>query len=453
MKSGSSRSFQKAFGSADVLALAFGSMIGWGWVMLCGKWASQGGMIGAMLAFAAGAVLCIFVGLTYAELTPAVMEPGGNVAFSRLAMGPLAALFSGLATSLAYLGVAAWEGPALISAVGYLVEVPRAGMLWQIQGVDVYLSETLFAILGTAALVWINIRGTKATAVFQTVATVGILLVGLLFLSGGVLFGKLENTGPMFTSVSGFMSVLLVVPAMFVGFDVIPQAAGEMSVPRKRIPRLLILSIIAASVWYILMILATCLSAPTDVREAGVIPVADSMAYAFGHPLWGQVCIIGALCGIVTSWNGFLFGSARCIYSMACAGMLPKALARTHQKYGTPYVAILFCGALCAAAAFLGAGALSWFANAASFGAVVMYLTVVLSFIVLRVRQPNLARPYKIRHARAIGVLALIVVCFFIYLYLPVGPSSLAGEEWTIVLGWFGLGILLFFIRKGMGTK
>ena len=243
------QNFQKAFRTGDVLALAFGSMIGWGWIMLCGKWAAQGGVIGAMLAFAVGALLCAFVGMAYAELTPAIPESGGSVAFSQRAMGTFAALIAGLATCLAYLGVASWEGPAFVSSIGYLIDVPKVGLLWTIQGVDVYLSKVLFSIGATVVLAVINIRGTKQTAVFQTVATIGIIVVGILFLTGGVLFGNAEYAKPLFTSVSGFMGVLLVVPAMFVGFDVIPQAASEMDVPLKRIPKLLILSIIAASLW------------------------------------------------------------------------------------------------------------------------------------------------------------------------------------------------------------
>jgi amino acid transporter len=62
----------------DVLALAFGTMIGWGWVMLAGEWVHKGGVLGAILAFVFGAILCIFVGLTYAEFTPALPLAGGE---------------------------------------------------------------------------------------------------------------------------------------------------------------------------------------------------------------------------------------------------------------------------------------------------------------------------------------------------------------------------------------
>ena len=444
----SDQTLKKSFRSIDVLALAFGSIIGWGWIMLCGQWAQQGGMVGAMLAFGVGALLCIFVGLTYAELTPAIPEVGGSVAFSRKAMGPFAALIAGLATTFAYLGVSSWEGPALTSAVSYLLPLPVFGYLWTIQGAEVYLSQVLIAVVAAGILTVVNIRGAKGTAVFQSVATGGILLVGLLFLGGGLTMGSLKYAKPLFTSFSGFTSVLLVVPAMFVGFDVVPQAASEMDVPLKKIPRLLILSIVAASLWYVLMILATCFSAPGEVRLNGDIPVADAMAYVFGSNIWGKICIVGALFGIITSWNGFLFGAARCIYSMACAGLLPRFLARLHPKYGTPYTSILFCGLVCMLTAFLGEGALTWFVNASSFGVTIMYLMVVLSFIVLRVKQPTLPRPYAVKHARVIGFLACLVVVFFVYLYLPTGPSSLSGIEWRMVLAWFSAGICLYFLCK-----
>jgi len=441
---------KRSFRAIDVIALAFGSMIGWGWVMLSGYWAVQGGMIGAMLAFAVGAVLCIFVGLVYAELTPAIPETGGGVAFAKRAAGSKGALIAGLATTLAYLGVASWEGPALVNSFNYLISIPKIGRIWTIQGVDVYWSWTIVALIATAILTYVNVRGAKSAAVFQTVATGGIIAVGMLLLSGGVLFGDVEYTRPLFTSVGGFMKVLLVVPAMFVGFDVIPQAASEMDVPLKKIPKLLIWSIIAAAMWYILMILATCLSAPEDIRVNGVIPVADSMAYAYGSPIWGKVCILGALCGIITSWNGFLFGSARCLYSMAKEGLLPAFLAKTHPKYQTPVNAVLFCGIVCAVTAFLGQGALTWFVDASSFGTVIMYAMVVMSFILLRRNQPELKRPYKIANARFVGVMSVLVVLFFVYLYLPFGPSSLTKVEWGMVLGWFIAGIALSLLgRKG----
>jgi amino acid transporter len=437
------QTLQRAFKTKDVLALAFGTMIGWGWIMLSGKWAADAGMLGAMGAYAIGAVLCVFVGMAYAELTPAIPCTGGGVVFSYKAMGYWPSVIAGLATSFAYLGVAAWEGPAFATAVDYVVPIPKFGLLWTISGFDVYATWALVGMVAAVIITYVNYRGAKASAIFQTIATTGLILVGIIFFTGGAFMGDLDYAQPLFTNVAGFAAVLLMVPAMFVGFDVIPQSAGEMNVPLKKIPSLLILSIIAAAAWYILMILATCISAPTSIRVGGIIPVADAMAFNFGNPIWGKICIVGALCGILTSWNGFLYGGARVIYSLANAKMLPAKLGKVHPVHGTPSNAILLCGIISTFSCLLGKGALVWFVNASSFGVVIMYTMVVLSFIFLRKNQPELARPYRVKHAGFIGTMGILVSAFFAYLYLPFGPAPLVAIEWTFVLVWFVIGGLL----------
>ncbi len=439
---------EKAFSTKDVLALAFGTMIGWGWIMLSGQWAVNAGMLGAILAYVIGAIMCIFVGLAYAELTPSLPVTGGSAVYSFKALGYWGSVLAGLAASFSYLGVAAWEGPALATAVDYIVEIPKKGYLWSIAGYDVYITWALVAIVAAVILTWANIKGASFAAVFQKTATLGIIVIGILFVCGSVVKGDPDYTHPMFTTVGGFMATMLMVPAMFVGFDVIPQSAGEMNVPLNKIPKILVISIIAAGLWYMLMIFATCMSAPEDIRVNGEIPVADAMAFAFGHPIWGKVCIVGALCGIITSWNGFIYAAARCLFAMANAKILPAGLAKLHPKYGTPYRTVLLCGILSLAACFLGKGALSWFVNASSFGVCIMYFMDVLAFILLRKKFPELQRPYKIKHMVPIAILAMCTVAFFIYLYLPFGPSALAGIEWLFVLGWFIAGGMLALWAK-----
>lgn len=444
---------QKSFGTKDVLAMAFGSMIGWGWIMLSGTWAREAGMLGAILAYGVCAILCICVGLVYAELTAAIPYTGGSVVFAFKSMGPRAAAVAGLATAFSYLGVAAWEGPAFASAIDYLVHVPQFGYLWTIRGYEVYISWALIAMAASVLITLVNIIGSKATAMFQTAATVGILIVGVLFIFGAVRFGSADNVEALFTTPAGFMSVMLMGPAMFVGFDVIPQSAGEMNVPLKKIPGILVVSIIGAAMWYMLMIFSTCFSAPGSLLSGASIPVADAMAYAFQNPVWGKICIIGALLGILTSWNGFMFGAARCLYSMARAGLLPEVLGKIDPKHGTPRNAILFCGFISTFSCVLGKSALTWFVNASSFSVVLMYGISVLAFVLLRRNQPDMIRPYKISNGKILGACAVLVVLFFLYLYLPFGPSSLDAVEWGMVIGWFLIGglVVMASLRKTRG--
>lgn len=77
----SNEDHKKVLSRLDVLFLAFGAMIGWGWVVLSGNWIIGAGTLGAMLAFVLGGVLVIFVGLAYAELASAMPTSGGALIY------------------------------------------------------------------------------------------------------------------------------------------------------------------------------------------------------------------------------------------------------------------------------------------------------------------------------------------------------------------------------------
>ncbi len=439
----------------DILALAFGTMIGWGWIMLAGTWVENGGVLGAILAFALGGVMAIFVGLTYAELTPALPLAGGELVFTYRTMGYKASWFTGWMITLAYLGVAAWEGPALANAISFLFNglLPKLGTLWQVHGSEVTGMFLIIACLGSVIMTVLNYRGAKASAIFQTTATIAMAIGGIAFFVTGTISGDIHNLTPLFTDGKGFVAVLLAVPAMFVGFDVLPQAAEEMNIPLGKIAKVMILAICLAAAWYIMMILGIALSAPSDViagfnADSSAVPVASSFAYVLGSPIFGKLMIIAAMCGILTSWNGFIVGASRVIFSMSRAKMLPPIFSKVHPKYGSPVAAILLVGIITFFSPMLGKGALSWFVDAAAFGTVVAYLMVSLSFLLLRKKEPNLKRPFKVAGGKIVGVLAVLVSLFFCTLYLPIySPTPLSTIEWILVGGWLILGAILYIIN------
>ncbi|MDO4545285.1 MAG: APC family permease [Bacillota bacterium] len=453
---GGRQELQKTLNMKDVLALAFGTMIGWGWIMLAGSWVGNGGTVGAILAFALGGIMSIFVGLTYAELTPALPLAGGELVFSYRAMGYNASWFTGWMITLAYLGVAAWEGPALSNALGFLFSglLPELGVLYELQGSEVTGIFLLIGCVGAVIMTLINYRGAKASAVFQTTATVAMAIGGVAFFVSGTVTGDITNLEPMFTDGKGFVAVVLAVPAMFVGFDVIPQAAEEMKIPLGKIGKVMIIAIVMAATWYIIMILGVAMSTPGDVlagynADPDAVPVANCFAYALGSPIFGKIMIIAAMCGILTSWNGFIVGASRVIFSMARAKMLPGIFAKVHPKFGSPVAAILLVGIITVLSPLLGKSALGWFVNAAAFGTVVAYFMVSLSFIILKKKEPDLDRPFKVKGGMAIGILAVVVALFFCSLYLPIySPTPLQPIEWCLVGGWIVLGIILFVANK-----
>ncbi|MEG0774882.1 APC family permease [Clostridium sp.] len=442
-------SLEKVYSKGDVLALAFGAMIGWGWVMLSGYWVEQAGWFGAVLAFLIGAVMCVFVGMCYAELTPALPCAGGGLVFAYRGLGYVAAWTAIWSTCFAYIGVAAWEGIAISTAINYIFPIPEWGYLWTVAGYKVYLSWSAVGIIIGLILIILNLKGGKSAALFQNIATIGLTLVGIVFVVGGIAKGDAQFMGDAVKNGKGIIAVLLMAPAMYVGFDVIPQSAEEMNIPKKQIGKILILSIFLAGFWYIAICFGVALAAPTDIRLNGAVPVADAAAYVFKNPLMGKFLILGALCGILTSWNGFIIGGARVLFAMGRAKMLPPVFGKVNPKTQTPYAAIILIGIICLLSPLLGKNALVWFVNASSFGVVITYLFVSLSFVALRKKEPNLERPFKVKHPKFIGYGAVIISIFFIALYLPGTPGGLVWPyEWGMIIAWVVLGIILAIMTK-----
>lgn len=435
----------------DTLALAFGAMVGWSWVILSGLWISNGGSLGAMLGFLLAGVPIMLMGLLYAELAAAMPVVGGEHEYSLQALGRHGSFVCTWAIVFVYASVCAFEAVALPTVIEYWFPDYRAGYLWTIAGWDVHLSWAGVGVAGAALITLVNYLGVKSSAVVQTTVSLLILAAGAMLIGGGLFAGSPQNLQPLLPEgIAGVFAVAVMAPFMFVGFDVIPQAAEEIHLPARSIGRVLVASIALALTWYLLVILAVALLVPADSLPApaggpgGRLVTADAASSAWG-PIGGNLLVLGGVGGIITSWNAFLVGGSRAIYAMATHGMLPGWLGKLHPKYRTPSNAILTLGLLTMAAPFGGRVLLVWIVDAGSFAVVIAYILVAVSFLRLRKTRPDMPRPFRLRHGEAIGWLALLGTFGLLLLYLPGSPSALLWPvEWGLVALWFVLGLAFY---------
>jgi len=438
--------FQRVLGSKDILALAFGAMIGWGWVVLAGNWVIMGGAVGAMLAFAIGGGAVILISLTYAELASAMPLTGGEHVYSHRALGMGASFFCTWAIILGYISVVAFEAVALPTVVEHLFPNYKVGLLWNFAGWDVYLSWALVGSVSAVVMTLVNIRGITTSALLQKIVTILILVAGIMLATGSLFNGDSANMEPLFVDgARGLLMVLIMTPFMFVGFDVIPQAAEEINLPYKQIGKILVFSVVMAVAWYIFMILSVSLALTPEENAASTLSTADAMTAVFGGSWAGKILVLAGIGGIITSWNSFMVGGSRAIFAMAHARMLPSFLAKLHPKYNTPVNAILMIGALSAIAPFFGRKSMVWLVNAGGLGIVAAYATVALSFIVLRKNEPEMDRPFKVANGMFVGYASLILSLGIIALYMPGSPAALVWPyEWVMVGGWGLLGLMFY---------
>lgn len=446
--------FDKVFSAWDILVIAFGAMIGWGWVVSTGDWIGRGGVIGAIIGFAIGGLMIFFVGLTYAELTSAMPQCGGEHVFSYKAMGPIGSFICTWAIILGYVSVVCFEACAFPTIIQYIYPGFLKGYLYTVAGFDIYASWLAVAVILSIFITYINIKGAKTAAMLQTILTAIIGGVGILLIVSSAITGDTSNLqGQLFVGDStgsilkAIISVAVVTPFFFIGFDVIPQAAEEINVPLKKIGKILILSIVLAVVFYALIILGVgYIMSPQDIlaSESGSgMVTADAMAKAFNSSIMSKVLIVGGMCGIVTSWNSFLIGGSRAMYSMAESYMIPRFFVKLHKKYKTPVNALYLIGALSVLAPFCGRKMLVWIVDAGNFGCCLAYCMVAISFIILRKKEPDMARPYKVKHYKIVGTIAVLMSGLMVAMYIiPNTGSTLVWQEVVMAGGWCVLGLV-----------
>lgn len=452
--------FARTLGKWDIAVVVFGAMIGWGWVVSSGGWIETGGAVGAALGFIIGGIMIFFVGRTYAELTSAMPQCGGEHVFCHKAMGTLGSFISTWAIILGYVSVVCFESCTLPMILSYLWPGFLQGYLYTVAGFDIYVTQLVVAIAAAILITYINIRGTKLAANVQAIFTIILAAVGILLVAASVFTGDVDNLGQQAfigddfkTAAVATMTVAMVTPFFFIGFDVIPQVAEEISVSLKKIGIIMLVAVTLAALFYASIIVAIGLVLTPDeivisMNGTGLV-TADAMAKAFSSTAMAKVALIGGLCGIITSWNSFMIGGSRSIYSMGESYMIPRTFGKLHKKYNTPVNALLMIGILSIIAPFFGRKMLTWIVDAGNFGCCLAYFMVVIAFLLLRKKAPDMERPYTVKRYKLVGAIALVMSGFMVVMYIIPGTgASLSWEEWIMVGGWIIAGVIASIYSK-----
>jgi len=446
---------KRAISGFGFFALAFGSMIGVGWITALGGWFEQAGPMGAMVAFAVGGALTLVIGLCYAEVTPMLPVSGGEVAYAYKAHGTSAAFVLGWTLAFGYLSVSAFEAISVGLVLSYLFPWIDAWPLYELAGSTVYGSHLLLALVFTGFITAINYFGVAIASKVQVALTALFLACAALFVAAGVANGHVANLQPYFgdaaegSGLGGILAVLVTVPFWYVGFDTIPQAAEERreGSPLRRLGTYLVLAIIGSTIFYVAVMLGAGMAGPWQDIVDEPLPTAAAFSSAFESHVLVRLVLVAGLIGLLTSWNGFFLAGSRVLFSLGRGRIIHSGLGQTHARYGTPARAVLFSGLVTLAAASLGRGAILAVVDVGSFCIALAFLGVALSFIRLRKAFPDMARPYRAPGGTVLGYVAATGSLFILAVMLaPGSPSRLVWPlEWAI-LGTLGIGGLSFWL-------
>jgi len=242
------------------------------------------------------------------------------------------------------------------------------------------------------------------------------------------------------TGVGGVMSGAAIVFFAFIGFDAVSTTAEETKNPQRDMPIGIIASLIICTILYVLMAAVI-----TGVRKYTTYfgdPAAVATAFA-GYP-WAQALIsAGAIAGITSVLLVFQLGQPRIFMAMARDGLLPQYFARIHPRFRTPHITTILTGIFVGSvAAVVDIGSLSDLTN---IGTLFAFILVCLGVMILRRKEPNRPRPFRVPMSPVFPILG-VIFCFILMMSLPL-------ETWILFFVWLIIGLTIYFFYGAWHSK
>src|ERR1700726_3539585 len=183
---------------ADYFALAFGTMVGAGWLVLMDDWLGRSGPLGAILGFALGGVLLLPVGYVYGQWVQRLPDAASEAAYTAQVFPPIVSFFTGWVMLLAYFIVCPWEAVAIGKVAAYIFPPLNSFALYSGAGQPVFLPRLLLGIAMTVFLAILNYRGIRLSATFQNWTTAIVLVIFIALLGISAWRGAKANFQPLF---------------------------------------------------------------------------------------------------------------------------------------------------------------------------------------------------------------------------------------------------------------
>ena len=428
-------SLKKTLGAFDLILLGIGCTIGTGIFVLTGIAAAEYAGPAISISYALAGLACMFAGLAYTELAAMVPVAGSAYTYSYIILGEFIAWLVAWGLILEYTVAAStvaagWSGyfVGILNSGGihlpeYLIKVPSEGGMINLPAICISL------FIGC-----LLIRGTKESIVVNRIL-VGVKLgVIFLFLAIAAPHIKMENYANFFPF--GWHGVSIGAATIFfayLGFDAVATTAEECKNPNRDLPIGIIGGLLICALLYIAVSLVL-----TGIVNFSELNNAEPMAYALrvnGSNIGSALVGTGAVTGMVAVLLVLMYGQSRIFFVMARDGLIPAAFGKLHKKFGTPYLGCIFL--TLAVAVISGFTPIQTMGQMSSLGTLFAFTVVSIGVLVMRIRKPNIERPFKCPAVFIVAPLAILSCGYLMYnLFLKTGK---------LFLIWFLISILVYF--------
>jgi len=431
----------------DYFALAFGTMVGVGWLVLMDDWLGRSGPLGAMLAFALGGILLLPVGYVYGQWVQRLPDAAGEAAYTAQVFPPLISYATGWMMLLAYFIVCPWEAVAVGKLAAYIFPSLNSIELYRVAGQPVFLPRLLLGVALTVFLAVLNYRGIRLSASFQnwTTGTVLLLFVVLLTISGTR--GTPANFEPLFRGapLASIVLTLQIVPYFMTGFESAPKVAEEArpGFPPTGFFKAIVMALFVGASFYVLAVAAVAYVFPWQGLVAKPFATAVAFEQALGARWPVRLILVMAMFGLFQCFNGNFVASSRLLFAYGRRRTIPAGFGAVHEKFLTPSVAVLGITAGTLAGLLLGDALLVPVTEVGSMASAVGWLAACVSFWMMEKRA-------SARTVTALGIaVSLLLVLMKV---LPVFPGHFSLAEWIALGVWVTIGAMLYRGSSGEST-
>ena len=470
---------KRTLGPFNLVTLGIGAIIGTGIFVLTGPAAAMYAGPAVVLSFIVAATASAFAGLCYAEFAALIPIAGSAYSYGYTAIGEIVAWIIGWALILEYAFGAAtvavgWAGyinsflqglginipPSISAAPGTdivfyqnkwnaLTSLPTAVQATAASLPHVIARFDLIAMIGILMVTAILIIGIQEAASVNTAIVVIKVSVLLVFLGIAVLFFMghgwnlaTNNWHPFLPfGWSGVFHGAAFIFFAYIGFDAVSTAAQEAKKPQKDMPVGILGSLVICTILYILVGgLLTGLVPYTQLN----VPDPVAMGVDATGVAWGSFLVkLGAICGLSSTMLVMLLGQSRIFFTMSSDGLLWKWASKIHPKFRTPYISTLLVGvAVSILCASLPVGRLAELTN---IGTLCAFTIVCAGVWIMRVREPDMPRPFKTPLVPLVPIIGVGIALFLIW--------ELQAITKEVFLIWLAAGLVVYFLYSRKNSR
>jgi amino acid transporter len=431
----------------DYFTLAWGTMVGVGWLVVMDDWLLRGGTLGALLGFAIGGALLFPIGWVYGRLVAAMLDAAGEIAYTAAAFSRPVSFSTGWMMMLAYFIVCPWEAVAVGRIAGYIIPSLDSLEIYRIAGRPVYLPHLIVGLALTALLTTLNYRGIRLSATFQNWTSFGTLALFVVFVALGVSKGSPRNFPPLFTHAPlvSFLLMLQVVPYFMTGFESVSKAAEESTSEFRNqgFLQAIWMAVLIGILFYTIIIAAVAFVAPWHELTCEKFMTAVAFQRAVGSRWIVNIILAAALLSLFKCFNGNFVAASRLLFALGRRGLVDPRAGRIHPEHQTPSTAVLYIGIATAACMLLGDAILVPITEVGSVACAIGWAATCAAYI-------NMGRAGTLPGQLDLSAIEwsiagfglLVAIAMLLMKIVPAIPGHFTMYEWLALAIWIALGAI-----------